>query len=55
MQVVVLMRDICKGETTREIATELDMNYKTVLDMRHKVQANAESQLPKNGAPRLPF
>jgi len=42
MQVVLLMRGICKGETTRELAAELELNYKTVLTMRHRVQANAE-------------
>ena len=51
MQVVLLMRGICKGETTRELAAELKMNYKTVLDMRHKVQANAESEQPKTPLP----
>jgi hypothetical protein len=34
-QVVLLMRGICKGETTRELAAELGLNYKTVLTMRH--------------------
>jgi hypothetical protein len=47
MQVVLLMRGICKGETTRELAAELKLNYKTVLDMRHKVHANTESEQPK--------
>ena len=51
MQAVLLMRGICKGETTRELAAELKMNYKTVLDMRHKVQANAESEQPKMSLP----
>ena len=51
MQVVLLMRCICKGETTRELAAELKMNDKTVLDMRHKVQANAESEQPKMSLP----
>ena len=51
MQVVLLMRGICKGETTRELAAELKMNYKTVLDMRHKAQANAESEQPKMSLP----
>lgn len=45
-QVVLLMRGICKGETTRELAAELDLNYKTVLTMRHRVQANAELEQP---------
>lgn len=53
MQVVLLMRGICKGETTREIAAELELNYKTVLTMRHKVQANAESEQPKTALPDL--
>jgi transposase-like protein len=51
MQVVLLMRGICKGETTRELAAELKLNYKTVLDMRHRVQANAESEQPKTALP----
>jgi transposase-like protein len=51
MQVVLLMRGICKGETTRELAAELDLNYKTVLDMRHKVHANAESEQPTTPLP----
>jgi len=53
MQVVLFMRGICKGETTRELAAELELNYKTVLDMRHKVQANAESEQPKTALPDL--
>jgi len=53
MQVILLMRGICKGETTRELATELELNYKTVLTMRHKVQANAESEQPKTTLPDL--
>ena len=53
MQAVLLMRGICKGETTRELAAELKLNYKTVLDMRHKVQANAESEQPKTPLPDL--
>lgn len=51
MQVVLLMRGISKGETTRELAAELNLNYKTVLDMRHKVQANAEREQPKTPLP----
>jgi hypothetical protein len=51
MQVVMLMRGICRGETTREIAAELELNYKTVLTMRHEVQANAENEQPKTPLP----
>ena len=51
MQVVLLMRGICKGETTRELAAELHLNYKTVLTMRHRVQANAELEQPTTALP----
>ena len=51
MQVVLFMRGICKGETTKELAAELRLNYKTVLDMRHRVQANAESEQPGTPLP----
>lgn len=50
-QVVLLMRGICKGETTRELAAELQLNYKTVLTMRHQVQANAELEQPNTPLP----
>ncbi len=45
-QVVLLMRGICKGETTHMLAQELQLNYKTVLDLRHAIQENAERQQP---------
>lgn len=51
MQVILLMRGICKGETTRELAAELELNYKTVLSMRHRVQANAETEQPNTALP----
>lgn len=51
MQVVLLMRGICKGETTRELAAELHLNYKTVLTMRHRAQANAELEQPTTALP----
>jgi transposase-like protein len=51
MQVVLLMRGICKGETTRELAAELQLNYKTVLTMRHRVQTNAEIEQPNTALP----
>ena len=51
MQVVMLLRGISKGETTREMSAELDLNYKTVLSMRHKVQSNAEREQPKTPLP----
>ena len=42
---------ICKGETTRELDAELELNYKTVLTMRHRVQANAELEQPNTALP----
>lgn len=51
MQVVMFMRGICKGETTRELAAELKLNYQTVLNMRHKAQANAEREQPNTPLP----
>ncbi|MGZ9223043.1 MAG: transposase [Anaerolineales bacterium] len=50
-QVILLLRGICKGETTRELAAELQLNYKTVLTMRHRVQTNAELEQPTTALP----
>jgi transposase-like protein len=45
-QVVLLLRGFCKGETTRELAAEVGLSYKTVLTLRHAVHANAEAAQP---------
>ncbi len=50
-QLALFMRGFCKGETTRELATELELNYKTVLTMRHWLQANAELEQPNTALP----
>jgi len=50
-QVILLMRGICKGETSKELAAELELNYKTVLTMRHRVQTNAELEQPTTALP----
>ena len=47
MQVVLLMRGICKGESSNMLAAELMLDYKTVLELRHDIQANAEAQQPE--------
>jgi len=47
MQVVLLMRGICKGESSNMLAAELRLDYKTVLELRHDIQANAEAQQPE--------
>ena len=40
-QVVLLLRGIVKGESSKSIAEELGLNYGTVLELRHDIQANA--------------
>lgn len=51
MQVVLLMRGICKGESSRVLAAELKLNYVTVLHLRHAAQANAEKAQPDTPFP----
>lgn len=51
MQVVLLMRGICKGESSKELAAELELNYFTVLSLRHAAQANAEKAQPETCLP----
>jgi hypothetical protein len=51
MQVVLLLRGFCKGETTQELAAELGLSYKTVLEVRHALQANAEKAQPQTPLP----
>jgi len=51
MQVVLLMRGICKGESSKMLAAELDLDYKTVLALRHEIQANAEAEQPADPLP----
>ena len=41
-QVVMLLRGIVKGESTSSLAGELQLNYKTVLTLRHQLQERAE-------------
>jgi len=50
-QVVLLMRGICKGESTQMLAQELQLNYKTVLDLRHAIQTQTEQQQPDSPLP----
>ena len=51
MQVVLLMRGICKGESSKVLAAELKLNYVSVLTLRHAVQANAEKAQPDTPLP----
>jgi transposase-like protein len=51
MQIVLLMRGICKGESTNILAAELGLSYSTVLNLRHTIQANAEAEQPETPLP----
>jgi transposase-like protein len=50
-QVVLLMRGICKGESSKVLAAELKLNYVTVLTLRHLIQVNAEQSQPETPLP----
>lgn len=52
-QVVLLLRGILKGETTSELAAELELNYLTVLKLRREIQQNAEHLQPETPVPDL--
>ena len=51
MQAILLLRDIIKGESIRSLASEPALNYKTVLTMRHRVQAMVELEQPNTALP----
>ncbi len=40
-QAVLLIRGVLKGEPSAVLATELELNYVTVLQLRRKIQDNA--------------
>ena len=50
-QVVLLMRGICKGESSQVLAQELELNYGTILTLRHEIQLNAENAQPTTPLP----
>ena len=52
-QVVLLLRGILKGETTNELAAELELNYLTVLTLRREIQNNAEHLQPDMPIPDM--
>jgi transposase-like protein len=45
-QVILLLRGVLKGEPSTTLAAELEVSYKTVLDIRHDVQDNARQMQP---------
>ncbi len=48
VQVVLLLRGIVKGESSASLSRELQVDYNTVLFLRHEIQANAEQAKPKD-------
>jgi len=45
-QVVLLLRGVLKGEPTTTLAAELQLNYQTVLNLRHQLQTQAVTLQP---------
>jgi transposase-like protein len=50
-QVVMLLRGICKGEPSAELADELCLSRSTVHELRKQLQENAEGLQPKTSLP----
>ena len=50
-QVVLLLRGICKGEPTATLARELDLNWRTIHELRKQLQANAQGLQPATPVP----
>ena len=50
-QVVLLLRGVLKGEPSTQLATELGLNYKTVLELRRDLQNNAIRLQPDSPLP----
>ena len=46
-QAVLLLRGICKGQSTASLARELALSRQTVHTLRHKIQANAQTLQPE--------
>ena len=42
-QAVLLLRGICKGESTASLARELELKYETVLALRRAIHTNAQT------------
>ena len=50
-QAVLLLRGVCKGDPTAEIAREIGVSRQTVHDVRQELQANAERHQPQEPLP----
>jgi transposase-like protein len=45
-QVILLLRGVLKGEPSKQLAAELGLDYKTVLELRRELQDNAQLLQP---------
>jgi transposase-like protein len=52
-QVVLLLRGVLQGQSSAQMARELDLTEKTVLKWRHRLQAHAEALQPDTPLPDL--
>ena len=50
-QVVLLLRGVCQGVSSAQLARELDISRQTVLSIRRKLQTSAESIQPEDALP----
>lgn len=50
-KVVLFMRGVVKGEPTTVLASELEIDYKMALAIRHEIQKNAEKAQPESPLP----
>ncbi len=50
-QVILLLRGICKGESTASLARELQLAYDTVHHVRQQIQTQAQSLQPNTPLP----
>ena len=50
-QVILLLRGVCKGESTASLARELELAYDTVHHLRQQIQQNARHLQPETPLP----
>ena len=50
-QVVLFLRGMLKGESSKTLASELELSYKTVLTLRHQLQDRARHLQPNTPLP----
>jgi transposase-like protein len=50
-QVVLLLRGVCQGQSSAQLARELHVTEKTVLKWRHRLQAHAQAIQPETPLP----